>query len=140
MQLVQAQCGCVGLLNSNNFTPTTFNCKRHKIGFKYVFALQIRKARTTVPARSIKPHVEELVLRYGNINQAANHSSLTPATIKRILNDHYKTVQLKTARKIMDALISKRENDRKNYSVNGNLIKVKHEQAKREAKMDLTGY
>lgn len=139
--VIQAQCGCIGLLNGNNFTPTTFNCRRHKIGAKYVFTLQIRKARTTVSVKSIKPHLDELLLRCGDVKETANYSGLTTATIQRIQKNHYKTVQLKTARKIMDALLSKREDDRKNYNVNDKLIRAKREQAKQEAKLrDLTGY
>ena len=138
--IVTAQCGCVGLISNENFTPTTFNCSKHKIGAKYVFDLRIRKARTTVPAKSIRPHLDELLLRCGDVKATAAYSGLTTATIQRILKNHYKTVQLKTARKIMDALISKREDDRKSYSVNSKLIATKREQANRESKMDLTGY
>lgn len=141
MKLIQAQCGCIGLLLNDNFTPTTHNCSKHKIGVKYVFVLQIRKPRTTVPAKSIEPHLKELVLRCGGVKQTAEYSGLTTATIQRITKGHYKTVQLRTARKIMDSLISRREYDRKNYSVNGDLIKLRREQAQRENKLkDMTGY
>lgn len=152
MQSVKASCGCVGIIDGENFIPMTFNCSKHKIGVKHVYSLHLRKKRTTIEVKNVKPHLEELILRCGGIPQAADYSGLTSATVQRIMKGQYKTVQIKTAQKIMDSLILRRADDRRNYGVNKTLIDTMRKRAISEDKIirkqqeyedklqELTGY
>jgi hypothetical protein len=68
---------------------------------------------TRVPLKALLPHATELVLRCESCEKAAKYANIGIGTIYRIvIYREYDTVQLEIARKILDALIRKRKEDR----------------------------
>jgi hypothetical protein len=97
--------------------------------------------KRTVDAKQIRPHAIELVRRCGNWQETAEYAGIGKSTIARIYNGANERIQMATARKILMALERRREEDRKNYSVNQRLIKAKRDQAKLEDNIErLAGY
>lgn len=100
-----------------------------------------RYQRQTIDCSKIRPHAKELVDRCGSCEAAGAYAGIGKSTFFRILNSYNCSVQQATARKILLALERRREEDRRNHSVNERLLEAKNRQARIEDNQErLAGY
>ena len=73
---------------------------------------------TRIDAKAILPHATELAQRCESCEKAAKYAGIGTGTMYRlVVYREYETVQMETARRILDALIRKRQEDRTNGHV-----------------------
>jgi hypothetical protein len=95
----------------------------------------------TVWVEQIRPHTMELVQRCGTLTAAEKWSSVSWNTLRDIVESEPKRVQKRTARKILEALESRRKYDRKNHETSPALLKARRQQAVLESNLTrMVGY
>jgi hypothetical protein len=94
------------------------------------------KIITRVPLKAILPHATELVLRCESCEKTAKYAGIGITTIYSIVvYREYDTIQLEIARKILDALIRKRREDRLRGKVSQQYMYSRKMQARLEERM-----
>lgn len=93
-----------------------------------------------IDAAKIKPLVEELTLRCGSPELAAEYSGVGKSTFYRLRHGYNRDTNANTARLIILALYQRRKEDRRN-GASETFMKAKHYQARMEERLErLTGY
>lgn len=91
-----------------------------------------------IDCNKIKPHVEELILRCGSPEATAEYIGIGTSTLYRIRHNEHCTMQIRTAQLIMDGLVRRRKEDRKN-GISEAYLRMKQQQALSEKRMKM-GY
>lgn len=95
------------------------------------------KIITRIPLKAILPHATELVLRCESCEKAAKYADIGMTTMYNIVVYRNRDgVQLMIARKILDALVRKRREDRARGEVSQQYIKSRKLQAIVEERME----
>lgn len=94
-----------------------------------------------IQVSKIRPHLRELILRCGSPEKAANYIGMGTTTMYRLRHGENQTMQMTTAQLILDGLMRKREEDRKNGHTSEALTDALQIQARIERNLeDMTGY
>lgn len=95
---------------------------------------------TRVDAAKLKPLVDELTLRCGSPERAAEYAGLGKSTFYRLRHRYNRDVNENTARLIVLALYQRRKEDRLNGASAQFMAAKKHQAQNEERLMRLEGY